>query len=92
MRSFCSFRRTHVHKIPRFKGGGVFWVLGGGGSADFVMGVGIFLNIVVSASLRDFERQEEVRAAAARVLAIEAQLFRVENSIAQTAFAYEFFP
>ena len=40
MRSFC--RKTHVHKIPRFRGGGVFWVLGGGecrfyfyGRADF---------------------------------------------------------
>ena len=29
MRCFC--RKTHVHKIPRFRGGGVFWVLGGGG-------------------------------------------------------------
>ena len=34
-RSFCG--KTHVHKIPRFRGGGgVFWVLGGGGSADFI--------------------------------------------------------
>ena len=34
MRSFC--RSTHVHKIPRF---------GGGGSADFMfMGARIFLN------------------------------------------------
>ena len=34
--SFC--RKTlHVHKIPRFRGGG-FWVLGGGGgSADFIL-------------------------------------------------------
>ena len=23
--------KTHVHKIPPFRGGGVFWVLGGGG-------------------------------------------------------------
>ena len=38
MRSFC--RKTHVHKIPRFRGGG--W--GGGGSADFIfMGARIFL-------------------------------------------------
>ena len=46
MRSFC--RKTHVHKIPRFRGGGVFWVFGGGGgSADFIfMGAGIFLTIV----------------------------------------------
>ena len=41
MRSFC--RKTHVHKIPRFGGGGVFWVWGGG-SADFIfMGARIFL-------------------------------------------------
>ena len=41
MRSFC--RKTYVHKISRFRGGGVFWV-GGGGSADFIfMGAGIFL-------------------------------------------------
>ena len=41
MRSFC--RKTHVHKIPRFRGG-VFWVWGGGGSADFIfMGARIFL-------------------------------------------------
>ena len=43
MRPFC--RKNHVHKIPRFGGGGgVFWVFGGGGSADFIfMGAGIFL-------------------------------------------------
>ena len=29
MRPFC--RKSHVHKIPCFRGGGVFWVLGGGG-------------------------------------------------------------
>ena len=29
MRSFC--RKNNVQKIPRFRGGGVFWVLGGGG-------------------------------------------------------------
>ena len=29
MRSIC--RKTYVHKIPRFRGGGVFWVLGRGG-------------------------------------------------------------
>ena len=43
MRPFC--RKNHVHKIPRFRGGGVFWVLGGAGSADFIfMGARIFLN------------------------------------------------
>ena len=43
MRSFCG--KNHVHKIPRFRGGGVFWVFfWGGGSADFIfMGARIFL-------------------------------------------------
>ena len=41
--------KSHVHKIPRFRGGGgyfgFFW--GGGGSADFIfMGARIFLTIV----------------------------------------------
>ena len=42
MRSFC--RKTCVHKIPRFVGGGYFgFGGGGGGSADFnFMGAGIF--------------------------------------------------
>ena len=36
--------KTSVHKIPPFFWGGMFWVLGGGGSADFIfMGAGIFL-------------------------------------------------
>ena len=38
--------KTHVHKIPRFRGGGVFWAFGGGGggSADLIfMGARIFL-------------------------------------------------
>ena len=40
MRPFC--RKNHVHKIPRFRGGGYFGF--GGGSADFTfMGAGIFL-------------------------------------------------
>ena len=44
-RSFC--RKNHVHKIPRFLGGGLFWVLGGGGNADFIfMGARIFLSLV----------------------------------------------
>ena len=43
MRRFC--RTSHAHKIPRFRGGWVFWVWGGGGgSADFIfMGARIFL-------------------------------------------------
>ena len=41
MRSFC--RKTYVHKIPRFRVGGEFWVWGGGG-ADFIfVDAGIFL-------------------------------------------------
>ena len=43
MRPFC--RKNHVHKIPRFRGGGYFG-FGGGGSADFIfMGARIFLII-----------------------------------------------
>ena len=42
MRPFC--RKNHVHKIPRFRGGGTLGFLGGG-SADFIfMGARIFLN------------------------------------------------
>ena len=35
MRSFC--RKNHAHKIPRWRGGGAFWVLlgGGGGKCRF---------------------------------------------------------
>ena len=33
-RPFC--RKNHVHKIPRFWGGGVFWVLGGGGEVPIL--------------------------------------------------------
>ena len=41
MRSTC--RKNHAHKIPRFRGGGILG-LGGGGSADFIfMGARIFL-------------------------------------------------
>ena len=41
MRSFC--RKSPVHKIPRFRGGGILG-LGGGGSADYIfMGARIFL-------------------------------------------------
>ena len=43
MRSFCR-KKTHVHKIPRFRVGGYFG-FGGGGSADFIfMGARLFLN------------------------------------------------
>ena len=43
-RSFC--KKTHVHKIPRFRGG-VFWVFFGGGSDDFIfMGARIFLTFL----------------------------------------------
>ena len=48
MRSFCR-KNIHVHKIPRFFwGGGVFWVLWGEGSADFIfMGARIFLIFIL---------------------------------------------
>ena len=42
--AFFLQENLHAHKIPRFRGGGVFWVFWGGGGADFIfMGVGIFL-------------------------------------------------
>ena len=42
-RCVLSAGKTHVHKIPRFRGGGLGF-LGGGGSADFIfMGARIFL-------------------------------------------------
>ena len=45
MRSFC--RKTYVHKIPHFMGGGSLgFGRGGGGNADFIfMGAGIFLTL-----------------------------------------------
>ena len=49
MRSFC--KKTYVHKIPRFRGGGYSGF--GGGSADFIfMGAGIFLRIVATKQKR----------------------------------------
>ena len=43
MHSFCR-KKNHVHKIPRFRGGGGILGFGGGGSADFIfMGARIFL-------------------------------------------------
>ena len=45
MHPFCR-KKTHVHKIPRFRGGVNFgfWGGGGGASADFIfMGARIFL-------------------------------------------------
>ena len=45
MRSFCK-KKTHVHKIHRFRGGGILGFFWGGGSADFIfMGARIFLTI-----------------------------------------------
>ena len=42
MRPFC--RKNHVHKIPRFRGGGGYFGFFGGGSADLIfMGARIFL-------------------------------------------------
>ena len=45
---FC--RKSHVHKIPSFRGG-LFWIFGGV-SADFIfMGARIFLNVGLSLRL-----------------------------------------
>ena len=42
--AFFLQENRHVHKIPRFRGGGYFGFWRGGGSADFIfMGAGIFL-------------------------------------------------
>ena len=55
MRSFC--RKTYVHKIPRFRGGGYFGF--GGGIADFIFtGAGIFrikssINIFVTEGAKE---------------------------------------
>ena len=38
--------KTHAHKIPRFRGMGVFWVLGGEGADIVFMGARIFLKEV----------------------------------------------
>ena len=44
--AFFLQENLHVHKIPRFLGGGNFGLGGGGGSADFIfMGAGIFLSL-----------------------------------------------
>ena len=52
MPSFC--RKTlHVHKIPRFRGGGI-WFWGGGGSADSIfMGARIFLTNRINSPIKD---------------------------------------
>ena len=43
-KSVLSAGKSHVHKIPRFRGG--YFGFGGGGRADFIfMGAGIFLNL-----------------------------------------------
>ena len=60
-------QENHVHKIPRFLGGG-FWVFGGGGagSGDFIfMGAGIFLQKRPFGSLVQFIPME-VRALVSR--------------------------
>ena len=46
--------KNHVHKIPRFRGGGVFWVLGAGGECRFYFyGRADFLNSVVGLEFAD---------------------------------------
>ena len=54
--AFFLQENLHAHKIPRFRGGGGYFGLwGGGGSADFIfLGAGIFLNIVLSSISSDF--------------------------------------
>ena len=48
-------QETHVHKIPRFRGGVILCFGGGGGSADFIfMGARIFL--ILRSSGATFER------------------------------------
>ena len=37
-------RKNHVHKIPRFRGGDLFFFLGGGGCRFYFYGRAIFLN------------------------------------------------
>ena len=47
--------KTHVHKIPRFFGGGDFGFFGGGGSADFIfMGARIFLRELLTSQASFF--------------------------------------
>ena len=64
IRPFC--RKSHVHKIPRFRGGGYFGFLGGRGSADFIfMGARIFLRnvhqVAVSTELSEAAKALEAR-------------------------------
>ena len=60
MRPFC--RKNHVHKIPRFRGGGILGFGGGGGGcADFIcMGARIFL-ILVSNPIERSTKQGNAR-------------------------------
>ena len=44
LRSFCR-KKTHVHKIPRFRGGGILGFFGGGSAGFIFMGARIFLII-----------------------------------------------
>ena len=45
MRSFCR-KKSHVHKIPRFRGGGFGLFLGGRVPILFFMGARIFLTLI----------------------------------------------
>ena len=59
--------KTHVHKIPRFRGGGYFGFWGGGGSADFIfMGARIFLKF--SIGIEFFRSQGPLGSAAAATM------------------------
>ena len=48
-RCALSAGKTHVHKIPRFRGGGGILGLGGGVPILFFMGARIFLNVASDA-------------------------------------------
>ena len=58
--AFFLQENLHVHKIPRFGGGGGILGLGGGGrSADFIfMGAGIFLRMPENWSRQTCSRKE----------------------------------
>ena len=50
--------KTHVHKIPRFRGGGILGFGGGGGSADYIfMGARILLTKTEQSSNRGRDSQ-----------------------------------
>ena len=66
MRSFC--KKNHVHKIPCFRGGGVFLGFLGGG-ADFIfMGARIFL--------RKFQARLRIRLPLWGIIKVRIEIFK----------------